>query len=225
MATHMQHSATPRVHGIVRCSRRSRQYFRRYLPLLALSRERWGGVSYAGRARHGPRHTSCGGNGGTTSARMPTPRGTAASLLQQEACEQAAPVLLLLSCSPRQGGVGKEVTGRTVSIRIPGSEERVEEAPLELEELKLGRSAGPRFAEPEETSASAGPPGRPSVPSTMRRSRTMNRMASMERLRNWARRAAWRFALRKALRRWRELGAAADPAGAAAVGGGAAAAS
>ena len=114
MATHMQHRlcATPRVHGIVRCSRRSRQYFRRYLPLLALSRERWGGVSYAGRARHGPRHTSCGGNGGTTSARMPTPRRTAASLHQQEAREKAAPVLLLLSCSPRQGGVGEEVTGR-----------------------------------------------------------------------------------------------------------------
>ena len=112
----------------------------------------------------------------------------------------------------------------SVTNRISESEERLEEAELEFELLELGRSAGPRFAEPEGAPTSAGPPGKPSVPSTIRRSRTMNRMASIERLRDRARWAAWRFALREALRRWRELGAAADAVGAAATGGVAAAA-
>ena len=70
----------------------------------------------------------------------------------------------------------------SITNRISESEKRLEEAELEFELLELGRSAGPRFAEPEGAPTSAGPPGKPSVSPTIRRSRTMNRMASIERL-------------------------------------------
>ena len=95
---------------------------------------------------------------------------------------------------------------------------------LELEQPELGRSAGLRFADPEEAPTSPGPPGKPSVPLTIRRNRTMKSRLSIERVQSWARRVAWHFALRKALRRWREFCAVVDAAGAAVAGGGAAAA-
>ena len=68
-----------------------------------------------------------------------------------------------------------------------------------MEQPELGRSAGLRFADPEEAPTSPGPPGRPSVPLTMRRNRTMKSKLSIERVHSWARRVAWRSALRKAL--------------------------
>ena len=63
----------------------------------------------------------------------------------------------------------------------------------------------------------------------MRRNHTMNKSKlSIERVHtctcSWARRVAWRFAQRKALRRWREFGAVVNAAGAATAGGGLAAA-
>ena len=60
-------------------------------------------------------------------------------------------------------------------IPMPESERvGADEAELKLEQPELGCSAGLRFTEPEGAPASAGPPGRPSVPPTIRRSLTMN---------------------------------------------------
>mgnify|MGYP007078357144 CR=1 FL=1 len=81
----------------------------------------------------------------------------------------------------------------------------MDEPELELEQPELGRSADPRFADPEEVPTSPGPPGRPSVLLTIWRNRTTKSKLSIERARvhSWAHRVAWRFALHKALRRWR----------------------
>ena len=53
---------------------------------------------------------------------------------------------------------------------------------LELEQPELGRSAGLRFADPEEAPTSPSPPGKPSVPLTIRRNRRMKSRLSIERL-------------------------------------------
>ena len=98
----------------------------------------------------------------------------------------------------------------------------MEDPELELEQPELRRSADLRFADPEEAPTWPGPPGKPSVPLTIRHNRTMKSRLSIERVQRWARRIAWHFALRKALRRWRDFGTVVDAAGAAVAGGGAA---
>ena len=78
-----------------------------------------------------------------------------------------------------------------------------DEASLELEgRPELGRSPDPRFEEKAKPDvAMQSEEGKPRVPLTNRRNRTMKMIASIERLHICARRAAWRMALRAALRR------------------------
>ena len=108
---------TPRMHGTVGCSGRSHQYFRWYLPLLALSRQVGRGQLCTAGTLRPEAHIMRRKPRGKLRRHDIRPHAnatahTAASLLQQEACEQAAPVLLRLARAPRQGGVGEEVAGR-----------------------------------------------------------------------------------------------------------------
>ena len=198
-ATH----CVPRMHGIVWLSGHSRQYFRWYLPLLALSREETamqGGHTTARDTQHAM----------VTKAWHICPHAQERRLsLEQETCKQATfllPSSARVSPEARQGKRRTHENSSGVTILIPEAEERMDESELELEQPELGRPADRHFADPEEAPqapTSPGPPGRPSVLLTIRRNRTTKSKLSalIERVHSWARRVAWCSALRKALRR------------------------
>ena len=58
------------------------------------------------------------------------------------------------------GKAGQVKNSSGVTILTPEAEERLDEPELELEQPELGRSAGLRFADPEEAPTSPGPPAR-----------------------------------------------------------------